>query len=433
MNFNSLRKEIISNNASVKELINDIFTKIDHKDPEINSYICTTKDNAISQAEKIDKLIQNKEKLPPLAGMPIAIKDNICTKGVATTCASKMLKSFVAPYESTASGKLWSSGGICLGKTNLDEFAMGSSTETSVFGVTSNPWDINRVPGGSSGGSAASVAAGFCAAAIGSDTGGSIRQPASFCGVVGLKPTYGRVSRWGLIAFASSLDQIGPITNTVSDASEILYSISGKDRLDSTCLDKPVPNYLSDINKSIKQNTTAYALINEFQNINKQNILKIVNFIRSNQSPLIRNILDFDQDDILKRNNSKSGALIYENSVLCTILKDINYQNEEIYTLTISRYWDKRFDTILKEFIKRFFEKSPVSYLKTYKENSQLNLFLEECNLKEKNQEIILIRNTIVKNEAKQVNIINQSLESIFEKLSPQGNPYPSPFPLKTK
>ena len=252
MNFNSLRTEIISNNASVKELVNDIFEKIDYKDPKINSYICTTRENAIAQAENIDKLIQNKENLPPLAGMPIAIKDNICIKGVVTTCASNMLKSFVAPYESTASSKLWSSGGICLGKTNLDEFAMGSSTETSVFGVTSNPWDITRVPGGSSGGSAASVAAGFCAAAIGSDTGGSIRQPASFCGVVGLKPTYGRVSRWGLVAFASSLDQIGPITNTVSDAAEILYSISGKDPFDSTCLDKPVPNYLTDLNKSIK-------------------------------------------------------------------------------------------------------------------------------------------------------------------------------------
>jgi len=252
MNFNSLRKEITSNNASVKELVNDIYAKIDHKDPEINSYICTTKDSAIAQAENIDKLIQNNEDLPPLAGIPIAIKDNICTKDVTTTCASKMLKNFVAPYEATASSKLWSSGGICLGKTNLDEFAMGSSTETSVFGVSSNPWDINRVPGGSSGGSAASVAAGFCAAAIGSDTGGSIRQPASFCGVVGLKPTYGRVSRWGLIAFASSLDQIGPITNTVSDAAEILFSISGKDPYDSTCLDKPVPNYLTDLNKSIK-------------------------------------------------------------------------------------------------------------------------------------------------------------------------------------
>ncbi|KGF89634.1 MULTISPECIES: Asp-tRNA(Asn)/Glu-tRNA(Gln) amidotransferase subunit GatA [Prochlorococcus] len=252
MNFSILRKEINSKNASVKELINDFFTKIDTIDPQINSFICTTKDNAIAQAENIDKLIQNEEKLPNLAGMPIAIKDNICTKGVVTTCASKMLKSFVAPYESTASSKLLYSGGICLGKTNLDEFAMGSSTETSIFGVTSNPWDINRVPGGSSGGSAASVAAGLCVAAIGSDTGGSIRQPASFCGVVGLKPTYGRVSRWGLVAFASSLDQIGPITNTVSDAAEILYSISGKDPLDSTCLDKPVPNYISDLNKSIK-------------------------------------------------------------------------------------------------------------------------------------------------------------------------------------
>ena len=252
MNFKTLRKEINSKNSSVKELVNNIFLKIDSRNPEINSYICTTKKNALAQAENIDKLIQNEEVLPPLAGMPIAIKDNICTKGVPTTCASKMLKSFVSPYESTASSRLWASGGICIGKTNLDEFAMGSSTETSVFGVTSNPWDISRVPGGSSGGSAASVAAGLCAAAIGSDTGGSIRQPASFCGVVGLKPTYGRVSRWGLIAFASSLDQIGPITNTVSDAAEILNSISGKDPLDSTCLDKPVPNYLSKLNQSIK-------------------------------------------------------------------------------------------------------------------------------------------------------------------------------------
>ena len=162
-----------------------------------------------------------------------------------------MLKNFVAPYESSASSKLWSSGAIFIGKTNLDEFAMGSSTETSVFGTTSNPWDLDRVPGGSSGGSAASVAAGLCLASIGSDTGGSIRQPASFCGVVGLKPTYGRVSRWGLIAFASSLDQIGPITNTVSDAAEILCSISGKDPLDSTCLNKSVPNYLSDLDLSL--------------------------------------------------------------------------------------------------------------------------------------------------------------------------------------
>ena len=252
MDFKSLRNEIINKNVSIKELVNDFFLKIESDDNEINSYISLTKDIAISQAKNLDELLQNNEALPPLAGIPIAIKDNICTKGVLTTCASKMLKGFVAPYESTASSKLWSSGAICLGKTNLDEFAMGSSTETSVFGTTSNPWDKNRVPGGSSGGSAASVAAGLSAAAIGSDTGGSIRQPASFCGVVGLKPTYGRVSRWGLVAFASSLDQIGPITNNVSDAAEILYSISGNDPFDSTCLDTPVPNYLTDLNRSIK-------------------------------------------------------------------------------------------------------------------------------------------------------------------------------------
>ena len=252
MNFNSLRKEILSKNASVSELTSDFFSRIEKINPQINAYICTTKDIAKVQAQRVDEIIQKDQHLPLLGGMPIAINDNICTKGVVTSCSSKMLKNFVAPYESTASSKLWLSGAIFLGKTNLDEFAMGSSTETSVFGVTSNPWDINRVPGGSSGGSAASVAAGLCAAAIGSDTGGSIRQPASFCGVVGLKPTYGRVSRWGLIAFASSLDQIGPITNTVSDAAEVLFSISGKDPYDSTCLNKPVPNYIDDLNNSIK-------------------------------------------------------------------------------------------------------------------------------------------------------------------------------------
>jgi len=261
MNFNSLRKEITNKNISVTEIISDFFNKIESLNPKINAYTNITKNIAEVQAKKIDSLIEKQEPLPTLAGIPIAIKDNICTKGVITSCSSKMLRNFVAPYESTVSKKLWTSGGIFLGKTNLDEFAMGSSTETSIFGVTSNPWDTDRVPGGSSGGSAACVAAGLCAAAIGSDTGGSIRQPASFCGVVGLKPTYGRVSRWGLIAFASSLDQIGPITNTVSDAAEILYSISGNDSNDSTCLDKPVPNYLTDLNKSIKD--LKIGLINE--------------------------------------------------------------------------------------------------------------------------------------------------------------------------
>jgi len=252
MDFKSFRKEFLSGNASVKDLTLDFLKKIENTNPSLNAYLCTTKEKALIQADLIDKKISNKEDLPSLAGIPISIKDNLCTKGVSTTCSSNMLKDFIAPYESTVTKNLWDLGAIFLGKTNLDEFAMGSSTETSAFGVTSNPWDINRVPGGSSGGSAASVAAGLCLASLGSDTGGSIRQPASFCGVVGLKPTYGRVSRWGLIAFASSLDQIGPITNTVSDAAEILFSISGKDKLDSTSLDLPVPNYLNDLNKSIK-------------------------------------------------------------------------------------------------------------------------------------------------------------------------------------
>ena len=174
-------------------------------------------------------------------------------------------------------------------------------------------------------------------------------------------------------------------------------------------------------------------LIHEFQKINKSNLIKVVNFIRSNQTPLIRNILDFDQKDILKRNDSNSGALILNNSVLCTILKDINYQNFEIYTLTISKYWDNSFNSILKEFINRFFIRSPFSIIKTYKDDTKLNSFLEDCELEERSQEIILLRNTIIKNEAKQVNKINQSIESIFQKLNPQGDPYPSPLPLKSK
>ena len=252
MDFKTFRREILSKNSSVKELVKEFINKIDKINPKINAFTTVTKEIAITKAEEIDKKFSNSSELPLLSGLPISIKDNLCTEGVVTSCSSNMLKNFVAPYESTVTNNLWTQGAICLGKTNLDEFAMGSSTETSAFGVTSNPWDLNRVPGGSSGGSAASVAAGLCLASIGSDTGGSIRQPASFCGVVGLKPTYGRVSRWGLIAFASSLDQIGPITNNVSDAAEILSVISGKDPLDSTCLDYPVPDYLTNLENPIK-------------------------------------------------------------------------------------------------------------------------------------------------------------------------------------
>ncbi len=245
MSIADLRKKLKQGDFSSRELVDQYLARIESVDTHLNAYLEVTVKRAREDANRIDKAIASGEELPPLAGIPIAIKDNLCTKGIATTCSSKMLENFVPPYESTVTRKLWEAGAVLLGKTNLDEFAMGSSTETSAFGATSNPWDVSRVPGGSSGGSAAAVAAGECIAAIGSDTGGSIRQPASFCGVVGLKPTYGRVSRWGLVAFASSLDQIGPFTTSVADAAELLNVISGHDDLDSTCLDKPVPDFTS--------------------------------------------------------------------------------------------------------------------------------------------------------------------------------------------
>ncbi len=237
---------------SARELVDQQLARIKSVDNELNAYVQVTAERARKDADRIDKARLAGESLPPLAGVPLAIKDNLCTKGIRTTCSSKMLENFVPPYESTVTQRLWQAGGILIGKTNLDEFAMGSSTETSAFGATSNPWDLSKVPGGSSGGSAAAVAAGECMASLGSDTGGSIRQPASFCGVVGLKPTYGRVSRYGLVAFASSLDQVGPFANNVADTAELLKVIAGFDPLDSTSLKVPVPDYSATLNDSIK-------------------------------------------------------------------------------------------------------------------------------------------------------------------------------------
>ncbi len=244
------REKIRQKEIKVTELVDSYLENIRKKDSEIKAYVTLTDKLVREMAEKSDNLISEIDK--PLHGIPMALKDNLCTKGIATTCSSKILENYVPFYNATVVEKLAADGAILLGKTNMDEFAMGSSTENSAFFPTHNPWDTERVPGGSSGGSAAAVAAFETAFALGSDTGGSIRQPASYCGIVAMKPTYGLVSRYGLIAFASSLDQIGPLTRDVRDCALIMNSICGHDVYDSTSLKTELPNYLDCLQKNTK-------------------------------------------------------------------------------------------------------------------------------------------------------------------------------------
>jgi len=240
LTIKEIRKGLIKKEFSAEELSEAYLDKIEKENDEIFAYLEICRVAAIDQAKAIDKNIEEGEDLAPLAGIPMAVKDNIMVEGVKCTCGSRILENYIAPYDATVIKKIKDQGAVILGKTNMDEFAMGSSTETSAFGPTRNPRDLRRVPGGSSGGSAAAVAADQCAAALGSDTGGSIRQPACFCGAVGLKPTYGAVSRYGCAAYASSLDQIGPLAKTVADAQTVFDAIRGRDDRDATSAEMPV-------------------------------------------------------------------------------------------------------------------------------------------------------------------------------------------------
>jgi aspartyl-tRNA(Asn)/glutamyl-tRNA(Gln) amidotransferase subunit A len=252
LTIDAARSAVQERETSATALAESFYAKIASDDPKIGAFLTLSKDRAMAKAEEMDALVSRGEKLPPLGGVPVAIKDVMVTKGVRSTAGSKILGNYVPPYDCTAVARLEAAGAVVLGKANCDEFAMGSSNENSAWKPVHNPRDLTRVPGGSSGGSAAAVAADMAVAALGSDTGGSIRQPASFCGVVGLMPTYGRVSRYGLIAFASSLDHIGPLTKTVKDAATVLRTIAGRDPMDSTSADVPVPDYVAELQKPVR-------------------------------------------------------------------------------------------------------------------------------------------------------------------------------------
>ena len=247
-----LHDKLVKKEISSVELTENVYSRIDEVEDKVQAYVTLDKENALAQAAKVDAKIAAGEEIAPLAGIPGAIKDNICTKGLLTTCSSKMLANVVPIYDAHVISKLRADDAIFTGKTNMDEFAMGSTTESSYFHKTYNPWNLERVPGGSSGGSAAAIAAGEAIWSLGSDTGGSIRQPASFNGCVGIKPTYGRVSRYGCVAFASSLDQIGPITRDVTDAATVLNCICGKDEHDSTSLPVDVPDFTKALRADVK-------------------------------------------------------------------------------------------------------------------------------------------------------------------------------------
>ncbi|HWR37898.1 MAG TPA: Asp-tRNA(Asn)/Glu-tRNA(Gln) amidotransferase subunit GatA [Patescibacteria group bacterium] len=248
----SLHDKLLKKDVSAVEITESIFKRVDQVEAQVCSYITPNREAALAQAKAADAKIAGGGTIAPLAGLGGALKDNLCTKGIKTTCASKILAKFVPPYDATVVEKLASQDAVFIGKANMDEFAMGGSTENSGFFPSRNPWDLERVPGGSSGGSAAAVAAGEALWALGSDTGGSIRQPAAYCGLVGLKPTYGRVSRYGLVAYASSLDQIGPITRNVTDCALVMNAISGYDPKDSTSIKAAAPDYTKALSQDVK-------------------------------------------------------------------------------------------------------------------------------------------------------------------------------------
>ncbi len=247
-----LHQKRLSGETSTVEIVQSVLRRLKNVEDKLHSFITLSEDPLFDRAEEADQKIRQNKSIAPLEGMPIAVKDIFSTKGIRTTCASRILENYVPPFESTVTERLQSAGSLITGKTNMDEFAMGSTTENSAFEVTHNPWDLERVPGGSSGGSASAVSSGQSLAAMGTDTGGSIRQPASFTGIVGLKPTYGRVSRWGMVAFASSFDQAGPMTRDVKDAALILQVIAGYDKKDATSLKSEVPDYSQFLDQSIK-------------------------------------------------------------------------------------------------------------------------------------------------------------------------------------